>query len=134
MGKKLKVAQGWALLVLMPIVGSGCLVAAAGAGAGGAIYVTSRGAESIVDAPVSRVAAAVDVTFADMGITETKSTSGHGGDEREIQGKRGDLDITVSFKRESPGTTRVEVTARENLAEWNKDYARQVLERIVQRS
>ena len=43
-------------------------------------------------------------------------------------------------REESPGqrypvqdtaTTKGEVYARKNLAEWDKDYARQVLERIV---
>jgi hypothetical protein len=113
---------------------SGCLVAAAGAGAGGAIYVTSRGAESLVDASVSRVASAVEATFNEMGIKETKRATEDGGDKQQIQGKKGDLEVNVEIRRESPKTTRVEVTARENVAEWDKDYARRVLQKIVERS
>jgi hypothetical protein len=40
----------------------------------------------------------------------------------------------VHFERESPSTTKVEVTARENVAEWDRDYAKRVLERIVEAS
>ncbi|MFN2432067.1 MAG: DUF3568 family protein [Gemmatimonadota bacterium] len=112
----------------------GCFLAAAGAGAGGAIYVTSRGAESLVDASVNDVADAIEQTFAAEGIEVTKTETERGGDEREIQGQKGDLDVTVRFEREAPGTTKVEVTARENLAEWDKDYAKRVLQRIVERS
>ena len=113
---------------------SGCVLAAAGAGAGGAIYLTSRGAESIVDASVPEVADAVADVFADLGIATTGTTAEKGGDEREVRGKKDDLDVTVHFERESPSTTKVEVTARENVAEWDRDYAKRVLERIVEAS
>ena len=119
-----------ALAVILP----GCVLAAAGAGAGGAIYLTSRGAESIVDASVPEVADAVTDVFADMGITVAGTTTEKEGDEREVRGKKGDLDVTVHFERESPSTTKVEVTARENVAEWDRDYAKRVLERIVEAS
>jgi hypothetical protein len=54
-----------------------------------------------------------------------------GGDTREIKGKKGDLDIAVSMERTSPTTTKTEVTARKNLAEWDKDYAQRILDKIV---
>lgn len=41
---------------------------------------------------------------------------------------------TVELVRKSPTSTRVEVTARKNLAEWDKEYAQQLLSRIVQKS
>ena len=39
------------MLAVLPAATSGCILAAAGAGAGGAIYVTDRGAEGQVAAP-----------------------------------------------------------------------------------
>jgi len=37
----------------------------------------------------------------------------------------------VELQRETPTTTKTEVTARKNVAEWDKDYARKLLDRIV---
>src|SRR5437773_10892762 len=42
---------------------AGCMVAAAGAGAGGGIYFTQRGVESVVPATVERAAAATATAF-----------------------------------------------------------------------
>ena len=64
-----------------------------------------------------------------MTISETKTEDG--GDKREFKGTKGDLDITVSLQRQSPTTTKVEVSARENLAEWDKEYAQRILNKIV---
>jgi len=35
------------------------------------------------------------------------------------------------MERESETTTKTEVTARKNVAEWDKDYANHLLDRIV---
>jgi hypothetical protein len=53
------------------------------------------------------------------------------GDKRTFEGKRGELDVTVSIERQSDGVSKVEVTARENLAEWDKDFAREILSKIT---
>jgi hypothetical protein len=127
-------AVGWILVASALATLPACFLAAAGAGAGGAVYITSRGAESLVNASIPDVAEAVEDAFTELGIEQTKTTVERGGDEREIRGEKGDLEVTVKFEREGPGTTQVEVTARENLAEWNKDYAKRVLELIVERS
>ncbi len=127
-------AARWAPIAFLCAALTGCFLAAAGAGAGGAVYLTSRGAESLVDASVEDVASAVEETYSNLGITLTGTTTEGGGDQREMRGKKGDLDVTVKFDRQSPTTTKVEVTARENVAEWDKDYAKRVLENIVERT
>lgn len=111
---------------------SGCLAAAA-AGAAGGIYLTTRGAEALVEGSVDQVTARAASVMGEMGIVKEGESSEKGGDERELKGKKGDLDVTISLKRESPTTTKVEVTARESLAEWDKEYAQEVLTRIVQK-
>jgi hypothetical protein len=35
------------------------------------------------------------------------------------------------MQREGPKTSKVEVTARKNLVTWDKDYAQQLLQKIV---
>jgi hypothetical protein len=68
------------------------------------------------------------------GITISETKSENGGDKQEFKGTKGDLDVTVTLERESPALTKVEVTARENLAEWDKEYAQRVLNKIVAKS
>jgi Protein of unknown function (DUF3568) len=123
-GRALLAAAAWSV--------SGCLVAAAGGAAGG-VYFTSRGVESLVDGTVDQVAARTEAVMRDMKIVFDASSVEKGGDKREFKGKNGDRDVTIELERKSPTTTKVEVTARKNLAEWDKDYAREVLSRIVKK-
>jgi hypothetical protein len=120
-----------ALAVVLPM--TGCLAAAA-AGAGAGIYLTSRGAESLVDGPIDQIATRARNVMNAEGIVPDASSTENGGDKRELKGKKGDLDVTIQMEEKSDKTTRVEVTARKNLAEWDKDYAQQVLQRIVEKS
>lgn len=123
----------YTLALLGTLVGpSAACIAAAAAGAAGGVYATSRGVESLVNASVAEAAARSRAVMADMGIAVTEEHSEKGGDQREFKGKHGDNDVTVQLRRESPTTTKVEVTARKNVAEWDKDFARQVLTRIVE--
>ena len=119
-----------ALLLGLAVATSGC-VAAAAAGAAGGIYATTRGVESLVNAPIATVATRSQTVMRDMGITEEGSKTDDGGAKREFKGKQGDLDVTVQLARQDSATTKVEVSARKNLAEWDKDYAREVLEKFV---
>ena len=98
------------------------------------MYATTRGVESLVAKPIDKVVATSESVMKDMGITQTGSSSDDGGAKRELKGTQGDLDVTVHMERQDTATTKVEVYARKNLAEWDKDYARSVLERIVKRS
>ena len=123
-----------ALAVAVALSGpvAGC-VAAAAAGAAGGVYLTSRGAESLVSGSVDQVAARAQTVMKDMNIAPSAEKTETSGDKHELKGKQGDLDITIQMQRSDSATTKVEVYARKNLAEWDKDYARSVLERIVKK-
>jgi hypothetical protein len=123
----------WALALALVLPTTGCLAAAAAAGAGAGIYLTSRGAESIVEGSITDVATRAQAVMTEEGIIAEDAKSEDNGDKREFKGKKGDLDVTIEMKRESDKTTRVEVTARENLAEWDKEYAQKLLSRIVEK-
>jgi hypothetical protein len=112
------------------VVAGGCLAAAA-AGAAGAVYATTRGVESLVAQPIGQVATTAGSVMKSMGIVQDASSTEDSGSTRELKGKKGDLDVTVHMEQQDTATTKVEVSARKNLAEWDKDYARSVLERIV---
>ena len=122
------------LLFLFALVlpSTGCLAAAA-AGAAGGVYLTTRGAESVVEGSVDQIAGRAEAVMSEMAIVKEGESTENQGDKQVLKGKKGDLDITIDIDRESPTTAKVEVTARENLAEWNKDYAKEVLNRIVQK-
>ena len=120
-------------LLAIALPATGC-VAAAAAGAAGGIYLTSRGAESVVQGSVADVAGRAESVMGELGIVKEGSSTENQGDEQVLKGKKGDLDINIQIRRESPTTAKVEVTARENLAEWDKDYAKDILNRIVQKS
>jgi len=122
----------WLAVLLVALPATGCLAAAA-AGAGAGIYLTSRGAESLIDGPIDQVASRARTVMNEEGIVPDASSTENGGENREIKGKKGDLDVTIQMEQKSDKTTRVEVTARKNLAEWDKDYAQQVLQRIVEK-
>jgi hypothetical protein len=113
---------------------AGCVAAAAAAGAGAGIYLTTRGAESTVEGSIDQVATRAQAVMFEEGIVPDESTLKAGGDKRQFKGKKGDLDVTIDLERKSSNTTRVEVSARENLAEWDKEYAQQLLSKIIQKS
>jgi hypothetical protein len=125
----------WARLALVAALGApaaGCVAAAAGAaGAASAVYLTSRGASSTVNGSVNDVATRTRSVLDGEGIKITESKTESEGDERSFKGTKGDLDVTVDLKRDTPTTTKTEVSARKNLAEWDKDYAKTLLNKIV---
>jgi hypothetical protein len=125
----LKAAQVAVLAVGVSAAG-GCLAAAAaGAGAGAGIYLTSQGAESMVSAPAATVVGRVPAALSAMGITVTNHKMD--GDEHEWTGTRGDMEIHVQVKGETTGSSRVSASARKNMAEYDKDYAQQIVTRIA---
>ena len=113
---------------------SGCVAAAAG-GLGAGIYYSDRGAESLVAAPIDQVFAASRQTFQELSITETRtsSESDQNSVERQLKGTGNDRDVTVTLKTEG-SSTRVEVVASKSAVTWDKDLAKQILERIVEKS
>ncbi|HEU4587285.1 MAG TPA: hypothetical protein VFS11_01455 [Gemmatimonadales bacterium] len=126
-----------AVLVASLAVLPGCVAAgAAAAGAGTGIYLTSRGAESTIRGNIDNVAARTKSVFSQEGITLDASSAKNDQDEkkREYKGTKGNLDITASLSSADSGTTKVEVSARKNTVEWDKDYAQQLLNKIVKQS
>jgi hypothetical protein len=125
----------WALTFALVLPAAGCVAAAAAAaGAGAGVYLTTRGAESTIDGSIDQVASRAQAVMNDEGIVPDASAVQNGGSKREFKGKKGDLDVTIDLEQKSSTTTHVEVSARKNLAEWNKDYAQQLVSKIVAKS
>ncbi len=113
----------------------GCFLAAAGAGAGGAIYVSERGVEAQVATPVARTFDAARQAFQDFGITETKSSNEQDGgiEKRSLEGKTSDREVAVDLKSEGSGT-HVNVVVKKTAVTWDKDFAKRILNKIVERA
>lgn len=111
---------------------SGCLLAAAGAGAAGAVAYNKRGAQSdialSVDSTFTRAASA----FSALMITETGRSTEDSGATRRLTGKQGAIEVTVEMKRSTPTVTKIEVIARESAVDYDPDFAKTVLNRILQ--
>src|SRR2546428_13304319 len=126
---------GWVVIGLSVLV-AGCLVAAAGAGAGGGIYFTSRGAEGVVPASIERAATATDQAFDHFKIRKTKVAAEQSdqGQQREISGTAGDRkeDGTVTLRAGGRGTTRFHVVARKRPVTREKSLARAARGQIAQ--
>jgi hypothetical protein len=129
--------KAWAfcgsLLVTGTLLTGACLAAAAGAGAAGAVYVTERGAEAQVAAPVARTFDAARQAFQSFGITETKTSTGQDGaiEKRSLEGKTSDRDVEVDLKTEGTGT-HVDVVVKKTMVTWDKDFAKRILAKIVE--
>jgi hypothetical protein len=121
---------GTLLGFMLMLASGGCLAVAAGAGAGAALAYDDRGVSTKIEGTVDEVFARSQGVFRAMGITETSQDND--GDERELQGRSGnDLEVTVDIKADGPSLVSVNVYAQRNTVNWDRRYARNVLQRIM---
>ncbi|MFL5814479.1 MAG: DUF3568 family protein [Bdellovibrionia bacterium] len=115
---------------------TGCAAAALGgaaAGAAGAVAYSDRGAKSDVKGDTQSINQKAEAVFSDLSIQTTGTQSKENG-ERELTGKSGDKEITIQMSPAANGTTHVEVVAKEGTVKWNKDYAKALLSKIVDKT
>lgn len=121
-----------AVLALGIASAGGCVAAAAaGAGAGAGIYLTSQGASGMVNTSAAAAAARVPGVLQELGVTVTGHSVQNSGAEHEWTGTRGEEEIHVQVKAQSNGTSEVSASAKKNMAEWDKDFARTIVSRIT---
>jgi hypothetical protein len=122
----------FAMVPLGAVLG-GCVAAAAGAGAAGAVYVSDRGAEATLPASVAVAEASAKRTFTEMGIKEKRTIAeeGSAGLKRTLEGTLDDRDISVAIQTSGTGA-KVFVVARKSAVTWDKDLAKKILEKIVE--
>lgn len=114
---------------------NGCVVAAAGVGAGGAIYATDRGVESQVPASVEVTYEAARQAFKSLDVAERKHATevDSGREKRTLDGWTDDRDVTITVTARGAGSV-VNVVARHDEVIWDKKLARALLDRIVERA
>ena len=119
------------VLAASTLAASGCFLVAAGAGAAGAIAYTNRGATSVVAGSVNQVFDRAAAAFQQAGISETGRSTENNGSERKLIGTKGEYEVTAELNRSTDSTTKVEITARKNAVEYDKEMAKDVLTRIL---
>jgi hypothetical protein len=122
-----------ALLLLSAFTLSGCFLVAAGAGAGAAVAYTNRGATSTVDGAIEQVFDRSAAAYQQLGIGETGRSSEDSGTKRKLVGTKDGMEVTVELARTTDSTTKVEVYAKKSTVEYDKKFARDVLNRIIAR-
>ena len=119
------------VLAASPLAAGGCFLVAAGAGAAGAIAYTNRGATSVVAGTVDQVFDRAAKAFQQAGISETGRSTENSGRERKLIGTKGEYEVTAELNRSTDSTTKVEITARKNTVEYDKELAKDILNRIL---
>ena len=119
------------VLAASPLAAGGCFLVAAGAGAAGAIAYTNRGATSVVAGTVDQVFDRAVVAFQQAAITETGRTTEDSGRLRKVIGTKGEHEVTAEVSRTTDSTTKVEITARKSAVEYDKELAKDILNRIL---
>lgn len=134
MNSRLKLAGS--LLGLTLLAGTAACsshVAAAGAGAGAAYYLTNRGAEGVATGSFDQVTENAIAVMNRMGIERTDpDVNEQDGDERELKGRYQDMDVVIELERRDENSTLVQVTAKKSEVNYEKDFAQQVVQEIVE--
>jgi hypothetical protein len=110
---------------------SGCFLVAAGAGAGAAVAYDKRGASAQIPGTVDATFDKAVAAFASNGVSETGRGTEKSGDVRTLSGKKGELEVSVELKRVSDNVTAVEVVAKKNVVEFDREVAKQVLDAMA---
>ena len=136
----------WVASALVVAAASGCAAAAAGAGAATAVYLTDNGAEARIQASVDETFEAAREAAQEMNVVVTETTrtaspmpagtaaadsADSGTTKRELEGKAGDRDVNITIEQDG-STTKVEVTAKTSAVTWDKDFAKSLLEEILE--
>lgn len=119
------------VLATFPLAVNACFLVAAGAGAAGAIAYTNRGATSVVGGSVDQVFDRAVAAFQQAGINATGRSTEENGIQRKLIGTKGEYEVTAELTRATDSTTKVEITARKNTVEFDKEMAKDILNRIV---
>lgn len=119
-------------LAAAAVTSSGCFLVAAGAGAGAAVAYTNRGATANIEGTVPAVFDKAVRAFGTLQVAETGRSTENSGDTQRLVGTLGEQEITVEVKRSSESVAAVEVTAKKNVVDYDKDLAKRVLDAMMQ--
>ncbi len=100
----------------------------------GSIIQTAEGTESDVKGSLTDVNSRVVNVLKQEGIQTTAVNTENSGSKQTIQGKKNDMDVQIQLTQNPSNLTHVIVTAKQGTLKWNKDFAQEILTKIVQSS
>ncbi len=118
-------------LAATTVSASGCFLVAAGAGAGAAVAYDKRGANAQLAGTVNANFDKAVAAFGSNGVNETGRGTEKSGDVRTLSGRKGELEVTVRIERVSESVSSVEVIAKKNVVEFDRAFAKKVLDGIA---
>jgi hypothetical protein len=83
---------------------------------------------------VTEVTSRSQSALKELGIQITDSSSKDSGKEMDLSGKSSNHNVSVQINDLGNGMSHVEVSAKDGTLQWNKDYAKSVLEKIIEKS
>ena len=110
--------------IVFSFIAAGCASSTVGPGAGAA--------QGIVKGSVDDVNHRAQTVFQQMNIQVTGNSTKNSGNERQLLGKIGDTDVTVTMDNAPNSTTSVEVDASKNIVNGDRELAKEILSRIIQ--
>jgi hypothetical protein len=126
--------SAWLALGALSMGAAGCTAIPPETGAPSGVYFRGRSAECIVPGDLPAVSALARAVLADLGVTVGTREADADDLDLEIRGTGPDgRAVHVDLAEDADGNTRVRASARVNTVEWDRDYARIVVERIVER-
>lgn len=136
MSRKFSEITKWIMVLAMAGTVPACAAAAAaGAGAATGVYLTSRGAKSLVPMSLDDAVARSRAVLSQLNVTMKDTETNDQGDERELHGTTPDgLDIGIQLDRQDAQTTNIEVTTKKNVVDYDKDYSKMVLQKIIEQN
>lgn len=121
------------LVAAIALLSAGCMAAAvAGAGAAAGIHMTGNSASSTVQGSLAAVDTRAQAVLSEMGVTVQERTEA--GNSLRYRGSAEGLEVNVELESQGAGATEVRASARRNPVEWDNAFARDLVQRIVQRS
>jgi hypothetical protein len=117
------------LATALPLLAGGCLAAAAGAGAAGGLYFTSRGVGRVVDGSIDQATAATRQAFTNLHVTFKGQKDADDG-SRQVFGDAKGEDVTVDLEEKTDVATKVEVSVKTSAVTWDKDMAQKILDEV----
>lgn len=121
--------------VALAIGAAGCAAIAPEGGGPAGIYFSGQRAVTVVQGDLPVIADHTLAVLADMGVTLVTGDAEPEDLDLEIRGSGPEgQSVHVELEEDADGNTRVRAWVRKNSAEWDRPYARTIVERIVQRS
>jgi hypothetical protein len=98
-----------------------------------AISQSIQGAESDVKGDINDVNVRAMTVFKEQKIAQVGSSLGKSGETQTLTGKKGDMTVEIQLDSRGDNQTHIGIIAKQGSLKWNKDFASNLLDKIVEK-